>query len=353
MGANGERRVKRTGLTVGVLPRIALLACALAGCRSEDPLQLPIRNAPNASQAPQIVATVDGLPITADELRRALLRTGTSATSDRDEDKRKALDVLVRTKLLAAAGREAGYADDPEIAATVDRLVADRYLRDLVRANPGPPAVTDDEVRAYYEAHLPDFTPLDRARASVLLLEFPDDPTPEQKEWVRQRAEDLRDRAIAERDVPGSFVALVQEHSADTMTRLRGGDLGWIGRGQNPRPAYRALSDPIFALDEVGDVSEPISSDDGYAIVKLTDRTRPEPRPLAAVEKEIRSILEAKPLAAFSAMRYARPRERCSVTVNDDVLAAVGTGGHRASAAQRPPPIPGVPGPPVVADSQD
>lgn len=326
-----------------------------AACDRSEPLALPQFSPTSADDESVAVANVDDVPITIAEFRRALARSsghGPDAGFDR-ATREQILEKLIRTKLLAAAGRAAGYADDPEIVATVDRLVADRYLRDLVRANPAPPPVTDDEIRAYYESHLPDFTPLDRARASVVLLEFPDDPTPEQKDWVRQRIEELRARAIAERDVPGSFVALVQEHSADTMTRLRGGDLGWIGRGQNPRPAYRALSDPIFALDNIGDVSEPIATDSGYAIAKLTDRTRPEPRPLAAVEKEIRSILEAKQLEEINDLRYAQLRERFSVKVNDDVLAAVGTGARAANAAPRPPPIPGVPGPPVVADSHD
>ncbi len=305
--------------------------------------------------AGEVVARVGDVPIYADELRRTLVRTQ-GYTSDRLRDpalKQAALDDLIRTKLLAAAGRAAGYASDTEIVATLDRLLADRFLRDLAAANPPLPPVSDDDVRVYYEQHLPDFTPVDRARASVLLLAFPDDPTPEQKDAVRRRIEDLRQRALAEKDVPGSFVGLVQENSADTMTRLRGGDLGWMARGQNPRPVYGALVEPIFALENVGDISTPVETKQGYAIVRLTDRTRPEPRPLAAVEDEIRPILEAKRQQEINDLRYAQLKERFSVTVDQNVLSGIAADTPNQDHAARPPAIPGVPGPPPAAAGID
>lgn len=65
--------------------------------------------------------------------------------------KQAELEELIRVRLLAAAARQAGYANDPDVQEVVDRRLADKYLRDLVRVNPGPTPVADEEIRQYYE----------------------------------------------------------------------------------------------------------------------------------------------------------------------------------------------------------
>jgi parvulin-like peptidyl-prolyl isomerase len=69
------------------------------------------------------------------------------------------------------------------------------------------------------------------------------------------------------RDDPDSFAEVATVESEDYETARVGGELGWVARYQ----LDQAQEDAIFALDEVGEISDPIDlGTDGIAIYKLT-----------------------------------------------------------------------------------
>ena len=133
-------------------------------------------------------------------------------------------------------------------------LPADDYLDKV--------AVTDEEIKAYYNAHLKDFLSpehikaqyvvfspdafsnqkaslddlktftnkissagpfLKERRASHILIEFGDD-----KEAARKKAEELANEVKAD---PSKFAELAKANSVDTGSAEQGGDLSFFGRG--------------------------------------------------------------------------------------------------------------------------
>jgi len=78
------------------------------------------------------------------------------------------------------------------------------------------------------------------------------------------------------------FSVLAQEYSSDGSS-AGGGSLGYFGRGQMVPEFEKAA----FSLD-VGEVSEPIQSQFGYHIIKVTDRT-----PFEESFEEVKDELEA------------------------------------------------------------
>ena len=72
--------------------------------------------------------------------------------------------------------------------------------------------------------------------------------------------------AAAERVKNGeAFAAVAKEVSDDRGTAMRGGELSWFGVGRMVREFEQAA----FALENVGDVSEPVRSPFGWHIIKL------------------------------------------------------------------------------------
>jgi parvulin-like peptidyl-prolyl isomerase len=70
-----------------------------------------------------------------------------------------------------------------------------------------------------------------------------------------------------------SFYFLAQKYSTDTSTKAQGGNLGWFGKGK----MVAAFETAAFALQNTGDISDPVKSDFGYHIIQLLGH---ENRPL-------------------------------------------------------------------------
>ena len=64
-----------------------------------------------------------------------------------------------------------------------------------------------------------------------------------------------------------AFEDLALASSIDAETAAKGGELGWISRGEYPKE----FEDSAFNL-EVGAISDPIASDLGFYIIKVNSR---------------------------------------------------------------------------------
>ena len=80
---------------------------------------------------------------------------------------------------------------------------------------------------------------------------------------TKEAAQSARDRVVGQGQ---DFQAVAGELSTDTTTKPNGGDLGYFPRGILPKP----LDDVAFALP-VNGVSDPVQTDFGWNIIKVTD----------------------------------------------------------------------------------
>lgn len=130
-----------------------------------------------------------------------------------------------------------------------DAQVLDNYLAERVENI----TLSDTEIELYYEENKNVLYTAhdDQIRASHILV---DDEA---------KAKELH----AELKGGADFAELAMANSKDT-TAVRGGDLGWFGKGQMVAPFEEAA----FALENIGDISEPVQSQFGYHIIKLTGK---------------------------------------------------------------------------------
>lgn len=194
-----------------------------------------------------------------------------------------------------------------------------------------------DEVRQAYDSHIDRYRIPEERRASHILLALDKDAPADAVAQAQKRAEDLAAQA---RRTPADFARLAKEHSADSGSAANGGDLNWFGRGMMVKP----FEDAVFALKE-GEVSDPVRSDFGIHIIRLTGIKPAQVRPFEAVREEI--LAELKREAA--ARKFAELAESFSNTVYEqaDSLQAASekfqikpqTTGWLAKGGRLPPPF--------------
>lgn len=178
---------------------------------------------------------------------------------------------LVDQKLLEQEAEKTGLAEDPAIARALalqhQSLLANFYLRR--KLNEG---LTDAAVEAAYKERYADAPPVQEVRASHILVA------------TEEEAKKLHDELAAGAD----FAALAAEHGTDG-TKTKGGDLGFFTR-ETMVPEF---ADAAFAL-EVGQLSEPVKSQFGWHLIKVTDK-RDKPAPsLDEVRDEIKGALASE-----------------------------------------------------------
>lgn len=122
-------------------------------------------------------------------------------------------------------------------------------------------SVSDDEIRAYYDAHKKDFDRPGRAQLSIVSILR--SVTSADSAAVRARAAALRARILAGE----KFEDVAKAESADSASAANGGSLGRGGRGR----FVKAFEDAAYAL-KPGEISEPVLTPFGYHIIKVDQR---------------------------------------------------------------------------------
>ena len=120
---------------------------------------------------------------------------------------------------------------------------------------------------------------------------------------VKERADELHARIIAGED----FEAIARAHSADQVSGIDGGRLGWINPGDFPPKFEQALT--RLALNEL---SKPLRSQAGYHLVKVLDRRRTD----ISVElagKRARQVIFKRKAAAFYENWYGAIRDAAHI----------------------------------------
>jgi peptidyl-prolyl cis-trans isomerase SurA len=129
---------------------------------------------------------------------------------------------------------------------------------------------TDDDARDYYEQNkTKEFVWDDTVRLRWILIDTTRLASKDERDKASKRADDIN------KELRGGakFEDLVTKYSDDTSSKYRGGDVGWLVRGDEQRRQLLGsdFSDAIFALKK-GETSGVVSCKVGFAIVQVTDR---------------------------------------------------------------------------------
>ena len=122
-------------------------------------------------------------------------------------------------------------------------------------------AISDADIRAYFNAHKDEFEGVGRAAVSLVMI--PRLVTPADSAAAKAKAQSLRDE-IAK---GAKFEDVAKRESIDTISGAKGGDLGAA-----PKSAYVAEFSKAADALKPGEISAPVLSPFGYHIIRLDSR---------------------------------------------------------------------------------
>jgi peptidyl-prolyl cis-trans isomerase D len=174
-------------------------------------------------------------------------------------------------------------------------------------------AVTDAEIKAFYDQNPARFGTEEQRQARHILIAASKDVKEEDKNAAKAKAEALLQQVKKD---PASFAKIAKENSQDPGSAPNGGDLGFFGRGAMVKP----FEDAAFALKQ-DEISNVVQSDFGFHIIQLTAIKPAAVKPLAEARSEIESQLRRD----RQAKEFAKASETFSNTVYEqgDSLAPV------------------------------
>ena len=145
-----------------------------------------------------------------------------------------------------------------------------------------------DDIKAYYEQNKNRWSIPEQRRASHILIEFGDD-----KAAALKKAEGILAEVKAD---PSKFAGVAEKESQDPGSASQGGDLSFFGKGV----MTKAFEDAVFHAKK-GDIVGPVETEFGYHIIYVTDIQAGSVEPFEAVKPEIeREYAEQMAIRTFS-----------------------------------------------------
>lgn len=267
-------------------------------------LLLPSFGSSNAT-----VATVNGEKISKDKLYDALVAAGGPATLDnliteqliQQEAKAQSITVSDADVDAEITTIKENFGSDEEFNSvlaqynmTLDSLKKDTRINLTIRKILEPKTkVTDEDVKAYYDANKESLGTPEQIQASHILV----------------ATKEEADAILAELKQGGDFATIAKEKSTDTGSAQNGGDLGFFGKGD----MVAEFETAAFAL-KVNEISGVVQSQHGFHIIKKTAEKAAVVPTFEEKKEDIRKQLVATAANELSQSWMTEIREKAKIT---------------------------------------
>jgi len=292
---------------------------------------------------PDTVAVVEGSEIKKDELEKAFnnvlaarqMSPDTIPPEQRMQGYRMILDEMIVDKLIAKRAAETPVTDEEmkaqwerikgnfgseeELKKQVeaagetldkvkkglhDRLAEEHWMDAQVKDKV---AVTDAEAEDFYKKNPDEFKSPEQVRASHVLVRVEKDAKPEVVAEKQKAAQSIADRAKKGED----FAKLAKELSEDPSAKQNSGDLDFFTKEQ----MVPEFSKAAFSMKK-DEISEPVRSDFGFHVIKVTDHKDAENVTLEKAKPQLVTFLSRQKKQAEIQKIVADVRSKADVKIN-------------------------------------
>jgi len=319
---SASRGVSPRDNTSLLVAQVLVVLLVFSGCsRRQTTIDQPPQN---------VVATVGGIPITAEAVEAELARRGGG-------DKQPVLELLVRRQLLLAEAQRTGFDRSPEMQAAWDSFIVNRFADEQRNRLQTLPKPSEADLRVFYERQVERYTTPERSRIALIYLRQAPGLSLEQQSELKHQADGLREKALADGSA-ADFGSLAMKYSDHRPSRASGGDIGWLNLG-SPGGVWPA--EVISAMKELhtpGEVSPVVATPQGRYLVKLIELRRRETSPMEKVRERVEYEFSREQATAAEAAYYSNLAITFPVEINTQRLEEVK--GPTRLAKSAPPSLP-------------
>lgn len=228
-----------------------------------------------------ILATVNGLPITDEDVNEFLMGLGPRGQSYNNPQGRElVLQQLIASKLFLLEAKRNLFETEPEFKAELAKLRDNLLVSYATDKAISSAKVSDEDALAYYNENKERFVTEDTVNASHILVDT--------EELALEILSKIKSGEISFEDAASQY--------SSCPSKANGGNLGDFGKGQMV-PEFDIA---VFAM-EVGEISEaPVATQFGYHLIKLNAKNAAEAMLYEEIAEEIKdALLQEKRRAAY------------------------------------------------------
>lgn len=189
------------------------------------------------------------------------------------EKKKAMVNNWIQTRLLAHEGEKRGLADRPDVKRILEEYRLELLSRMMLLEISKNVQVTEEDMRAYFDAHKEIFTIPETIRLRIMTL-----PTKEEAQAALKR--------LAKED----FADVAKELSTDKF-KDAGGEVGLIAKSEKLPEYLRAA----FYL-QAGATSDIIEAQEGFCILKVTEKFSPKSLVYEELDPQLKAAIEKRAL---------------------------------------------------------
>lgn len=236
---------------------VFLLLIALFGCSKKD----------ESDKYSDVLAVVGNDTIRTAELIKLLDKQNRNKVDVQDDKVRQdLLNNLVQSRLIYFYGLENKLNELNEVKIDVTTRRDEIYYEKVLKNHVYYPLISESDLAAFYEKLKVEI------RVRQILIGF----LKPGKVFIKDVTEARRSKVEAKllvdslyailKAAPQKFDTLVEKYSDDYASKFLKGDAGFLRWGTKP-----VLEKAVFALN-VGDISEPIETDNGFYLIKPVEK---------------------------------------------------------------------------------
>jgi len=322
-----------------LIPGALFAAACYSGCEKK----------PVASTGSPVVARAGDEIITVADLEKEVRRRTDKGVAV--PEKSVLLQEMLERLAAVARAKKANLHADPETKHEMDNVLIAKLRAQELEARLAAVTLTDNELRAAYDAGIAQHTRPAKVRLAILQQTGDAHMSDAKRAELRTRMEQALAKAAASPAAGGrggaatGFGEAAAEYSDDQVSRYRGGDIGWLDEGNFSYRWPKEVLAAGYALEK-GGCSGIIEAGGSLYVIMKTDARAGATTSFDEAKASLRRELLAQKRAAVESAFLAENRSQTGAEIRPDVLSTVTLPATPAAPAPvaetSPPALPGM-----------